>query len=687
MLYLFIYDRIHSRDVNMIDFQKELNSEQLDVVLHGDGPCLVLAGAGSGKTRTITYRVAYLLEKGIAPENILLVTFTNKAAAEMKERVKQLCGNNFNLPWSGTFHHIGYRILRQYAPLIGYGNNFTVLDSDDSEMLLKICIKEVKSNEAGKRFPSAGAISAAISYSRNSNKPLAQVIEEKFTHWIMFTSEIEAIATDYAKRKKDSNAMDFDDLLINLLLLLNDPKVSGKFKFQFQYILVDEYQDTNIVQASIIKKLSTLHNNVLVVGDDAQSIYSFRAAAIENILSFEKEYLGAKIFKLETNYRSSQEILELANNVIENNRNQYKKYLKTLLRGARPDLYPQLDQQSEGQFVADKIEELIKQGEEPKEIAVLFRAAYHSQMLEVELVKRGIPYDYRGGVRFFERSHIKDVLSYLRLLNNISDHAAWLRVLMHEEGIGPAAAQKIIGALRGITSISEVENLGPEVLGGKALLGWNNFVSIIKKLLSSPLNSPTTLIENLITSPYKEYLETEFVDSRERMQDIKQLAFFAEEYDDLTEFLGHTMLQESFTLAPAGKDSSEKKIILTTIHQAKGLEWTAVFVINLANGAFPNDRSIREDGIEEERRLFYVAITRAKKLLYLTYPMAGGAYGDFLSGPSPFLNEIDPALLEDHSLLSTDTTVLDDEAAGVHYIAEDKPRIRPGSFLRDINDL
>ncbi|MFA6106033.1 MAG: UvrD-helicase domain-containing protein [Patescibacteria group bacterium] len=670
----------------MIDFEKELNAEQLDVVFHGDGPCLVLAGAGSGKTRAITYRVAYLMEKGVNPENILLVTFTNKAAGEMKERVKQITGQTSFLPWSGTFHHISYRILKQYAALLGYGNNFTVLDSDDSESLIKICIKEFRPDDT-KRFPSASAVASVISFSRNAERPLTEVVEERYPQWLMFLNELHQIATAYEKRKKESNAMDFDDLLINFSILLNQPGVGEKFSSQFQYILVDEYQDTNKIQASIIRKLSVKHKNLLVVGDDAQSIYSFRAATIENILQFEKDYPGAKIYKIETNYRSSEEILLVANSVIENNREQYKKELKTSRRGEKPGLYPQIDQQSEGQFVAEQIEKLLKEGVPPKEIAVLFRAAYHSQMLEVELVSRGIDYDYRGGTRFFERSHIKDILAYLRILNNLSDTAAWLRVLMHEQGVGPAAAQKVIEAVRVLHKPEEVEPTGKGVLSGKALAGFENFILIWNKLSSSVM-APSELIDALVNSAYKDYLDTEFVDSKERLQDIKQLALFAENYEDLSEFLANTTLQESFALPKPGEKKVEK-IVLTTVHQAKGLEWTAVFIINLSNGAFPSERSAREPkGLEEERRLFYVAVTRAKKHLYLTYPMAGGAFGDFLSGPSRFLDEIGTELLDDHSLLSTDVTVLNDDSAGITYVPESRPKkIRPGSFLVDVEDL
>lgn len=682
----------------MIDFAKELNEEQLKVVHQGDGPCLVLAGAGSGKTRTITYRVAYLLEQGVKPEHILLVTFTNKAANEMRLRVQRLTGMVGIIPWSGTFHHIGYRILRIYASLLGYGSNFTVLDSDDSQSLIKLCIKNAKSDSTpdstAKRFPSANAIANVISYARNAELAIDDVLELRFSQWFPFVNEIKQIAIEYAARKKEANAMDFDDLLVNLLVLLDQPQVCEKYAGQFQYVLVDEYQDTNKIQASIIRKCASVHKNVLVVGDDAQSIYSFRAADIKNILQFPNEFPGAQIFKLETNYRSSHEILDVANSVISQNKTQYKKTLHSTKNGPKPHLFPQLDQQSEGGFVAAKIAELIENGTPPEEIAVLFRASHHSQMLEVELVQRGIAYDYRGGVRFFERAHIKDVLCYIRILNNLADTAAWLRVLMHEEGIGPSAAQKIIERIRTLKNVDEIPEAGRSVLGAKAGAGWENFLKIFERMLKTIVRSPTALIDALTQSAYRDYLESEFVDSRDRLNDIKQLALFAERYDSLDEFLADATLQESFRAVSDESQGSapredNKKIVLTTIHQAKGLEWKAVFVINLSSGAFPSDRAMKEDnGLEEERRLLYVAITRAKEALFFTFPMAGGAYGDFLSGPSMFLDEIDYQLIDDHSLLMK-TTVLNDPHADVQYIDEDRPltKRRPGSFLKDIDEL
>ena len=707
-----------------IDFQKELNSEQLDVVLHGDGPCLVLAGAGSGKTRTITYRVAYLLEQGVAPENILLVTFTNKAAAEMVSRMQHLTGRSEKLPWAGTFHSIGHRILRRHAEVLGYQSNFSILDSDDSESLVKLCAKDYPSSK-GKKFPSAGVLQSIISFARNAQMPIAEVLEARFSAYEMWSGAIESIAAEYDQRKKTANSMDFDDLLTNWLLLLDKPEILKKYSEQFKYILVDEYQDTNKIQAAIVCKLAQTHQNILAVGDDAQSIYSFRAADIENILRFEKVFPQAKIFKLTTNYRSSQEILSVANSVIAQNPKQYKKDLKTILKtGVRPELRPYSDNMEEASEIASKIASLIRGDVPHKEIAVLFRAAHHSQQLELELMRYGIDYDYRGGLRFFERSHVKDVLAYLRVFNNLADMAAWMRVLLFEDGVGPGAAGKIVSEIENIVNCHPRRNLPTGRQGGdlgsdsrvrgndmraigaelpdRARAGWNNFLTIWDGMLDIGKGSPTKLINSIINSSYRAYLEGERLDSADRIDDIKQLAVFAGKYDNLEEFLAEAALQEAFTIQNKKKSADkikDNKIILSTIHQAKGLEWTAVFVINLANGAFPHSRALLEEGgVEEERRLFYVAVTRAKKYLYFSYPMALGGRGgnagwgeQVFQSPSQFLDEIRPGLITDRSLLRNPSTKFNDgeltyEPDEQSY--SNKPlKIKPGSFLRDVEDL
>ena len=715
-----------------IDFQKELNAEQLAVVQNGDGPCLVLAGAGSGKTRTIIYRVAYLLEKGIKPENILLVTFTNRAAREMVERLEMLVGDNISLPWAGTFHSIANKILRRHALDIGYKSNFTILDEDDAENFIKLASREhapegsMKKNRGGNKFPSPKIVKAIISFARNAQIKVNEAIDKKFGAQEMWVDEITLIARDYDKKKREANAMDFDDLLTNFLVMAKSV-IGQELSKQFQYVLVDEYQDTNKIQAEIIHELARAHHNVLAVGDDAQSIYSFRAADIENILNFEKSYPHAKIFKLTTNYRSSQEILSLANAVIANNTKQYKKNLVTILKtGVKPELHPKGDQGEEADFVASKVESLIRGGLDCPDIAVLFRAAHHSQRLEMELLKLGIDYDYRGGLRFFERSHVKDALAYLRILNNFADTTAWMRVLMFEEGIGPGTAGKIINAVQQIVNCHPRESGDPDTddldsrlrgndicaigegLPDRAKVGWVNFMNIFSALTEIGKTNPANLVRSIVDSPYRQYVEAQWTDASSRLDDIRQLAIFAGKFDNLEEFLGEAALQEAFHLKNQ-KDKAAKakagKIVLSTIHQAKGLEWKAVFIIGLTDGGFPHERAMSEEGgLEEERRLFYVAVTRAKKYLYLTYPMtkSGSGFGGgsgynnnwgeaYASAPSMFLGEVDEALLNDKSFLRQSLSSLNDR--DITYVEDEFPgsgqplKIKPGNFLRDVDDL
>ncbi len=659
-----------------VDYQSELNKEQYQVVTGAEGPCLVLAGAGSGKTRTIVYRVAYLIERGVSPENILLVTFTNKAAKEMLKRVEMLLGKFPEKLWGGTFHHIGNRILRKYAKLLGYQSNFTILDEEDAKSLIKVCIKEEGVDIKARRFPSAAVLKDVISYSKNSQTKLKEVIEARHPKWLELEPQIKNISHRYQLKKQDNNSMDFDDLLVNWLKLLKqEPKVKERLASQFQYVLVDEYQDTNYIQASIIKELSSVHKNILVVGDDAQSIYSFRAADIGNILNFQKNFPGAKLFKLETNYRSTPEILNVANEVIKQNVAQYPKVLQPKLKNfVKPSLVPSTSAGQEADFISQQILQLREEGVPLKKMAVLFRAAHHSQELEFQLTKRDIPYDYRGGVRFFERAHIKDILAFLKVMSNPKDEVSWMRILTLQVGIGDVMASRIYAKVKDLDCpIACVEADLTDVLTSKAQIGWQAVVNIFKKDLKierlKDLNDPAEFIRSLAKSDYRNYLEASHPNWQERLEDLEQLAKFSENYEDTNSFLAEITLQEAFAVSRAELDeriqtdvSDDERLILSTIHQAKGLEWEVVFVINLVDMAFPNRRAQTEKGgLEEERRLFYVAVTRAKRQLFMSYPITGSYSSMFLNTPSQFLQEIPEELMEEMKLLSSSNWIKNDD--------------------------
>lgn len=669
----------------MIDYKKELNPEQLDVVLHGDGPCLVLAGAGSGKTRVVTYRVAYLLKQGIKPEEILLLTFTNKASAEMLGRVALLSqGSETRKIWGGTFHSLGNRVLRSYADRLGFGRDFTILDNEDSRDLIKLCQKDTLTDVESKRFPSAATIFDVISFARSARVPIEESLDRKYPRFLQWSGEIETIAAAYARRKRMANAMDFDDLLAFWLeLLQTDKTVSDRLCSLFRYVLVDEYQDTNPLQAAITDHLASKHGNLLVVGDDAQSIYSFRAAAVENILTFPKRFSKTKIFKLETNYRSSPEILKLANAIISGNREQFKKNLRPV-RGAevRPTVTAFATAAEEAEHVARRILRLRQEGTPLSEISVLFRATHITQPLEMELMRRDIPYEYRGGMKFFERAHIKDILAFLRIRENPKDAMAWMRVLSLQEGIGEATAGKLLERLRGITDASAVLGLDPaQILGAKAFRGWGTFLASYRPLAGMDLPAP--MIRTLVEGPYKDHLVREHPDAESRLADLEQFAIFAEGYKKLGDFLSEVALKDDYgAKRSAGESLDRERLILSTIHQSKGLEWDAVFVIHMVEGVFPNKRAaVEENGIEEERRLFYVAATRARRLLNLSYPTTSGYDILSIQSPSQFLEELNPKLLEarrpapagEEPVIELDR--LGDRATGEHQ------------YLRDVSDL
>lgn len=632
-----------------IDYAKELNQEQLDVVLQGDGACLVLAGAGSGKTRTVTYRVAYLLEQGVEPSSILLLTFTNKAAREMLERVERLLGAEAHGMWGGTFHSISNRLLRSYADRVGYTSSFTILDSDDTRDLIKAVFKDMHIDPKERRFPSAAVCQNIISFTRNVCGSIHDTLELKHPNFAPLEPELSELAKRYEERKRLSNAMDFDDLLSNLLKLLEDPEIGPRIASRFRYVLVDEYQDTNAIQARIVQCLSGVHRNIVVVGDDAQSIYAFRGADVRNILAFPTLFQGARVFKLLTNYRSTPEILDVANQSLSHNEGQFEKELTGVRpSGEKPAIVPCASAREEAQYVAEQILQLRDQGTALANMAVLFRASSQSQQLELELLKRDIPYEYRGGQKFFERAHIKDVLSFLRVYGNPQDEPAWLRVLGLQTGIGATTAATLAVEARNFQGLATVLDADmTRFLPGKAKSGWKEFCDMARAMEEEG-PSPSAMIRAIAASTYQESLEREYPNWRERLEDIEQFALFAEGYDDLASFLSDVSLYDDVLAKreEAGRGDDER-MILSTVHQAKGLEWDTVFMIHLADGAFPNKRAMGEEGgIEEERRLFYVAVTRARRRLFLSYPLTMGFDALVLNRPSQFLDELHPGLFE-----------------------------------------
>ena len=642
------------RKIEEVDYEKALNPEQYEVVTKAEGPSLVLAGAGSGKTRTLIYRVAYLLEKGIPPQNILLVTFTNKAARNMQDRIETLLKAKPARLWSGTFHHIGNRSLRLFTKEIGYKRDFSILDQEDSIDLLKVCIKNLKIKVHQERFPHPKVLRSIISFAVNSTKPLESVLEKQHPYFLRFYDAIEKIQKEYEAKKKASSNMDYDDLLSKWLWLLkNVPAAKEKFSRQFRYILVDEYQDTNKIQSDVIKELASFHENVLVVGDDAQAIYSFRGADVSNILRFPKEYPGAKIFKLESNYRSSPEILELANDSISHNKEQFPKHLRAIEESyIKPALIEVKDSYAQADFIAQRVLELRDEGIPLKDMAVLFRAHYQAAELEMELTKRNIPFIVRGGIRFFEQAHIKDVLAHVKIAINSYDEIAWLRALSIQPGIGAVYAGRLFDEFSNLGDINKVAAKAfGRFLPQRSQMGLRNFKKIMRTIINKDLEKkPDEIIARIIDNGYGNYVMAHFDNAKDRIDDLHELVNFAHSYKSIKKLLHDITLRESFKGETIdGALSHDEHLVLSTIHQAKGLEWRAVFMVGLCDGQFPHSKS-KEDPtqLEEERRLFYVAATRTKKDLYLLHPMTRFDYqmGTVISRKSPFLEELDTELYD-----------------------------------------
>lgn len=637
-----------------VRYEEELNPQQLEVVMAGDGPLLVIAGAGSGKTRVVTYRVTWLIESGANPSQILLVTFTNKAAREMLHRVEVLIRADIRRLWGGTFHHIGNLTLRRHSEAIGYSPKFTILDREDARDLLNACLTDLKINPKERSFPRADVLSDIISFAVNTQTNLEEVITNRYPYFLEIADEIARTAQFYSQRKRKLNLMDFDDLLLNWkLILVEHPEIKESYAENFRYILVDEYQDTNKLQAEIVDLLGYRRRNVMVVGDDSQSIYSFRGANFANIIEFPRRYPEAKIFKLETNYRSTPEILELANLSITHNEKQFPKKLSSVRgSGPSPVLIPLKDVLQQAEFVVQRILELRDEGISLKEIAVLYRSHYHSMELQMELTRRGIPFEVRSGLRFFEQAHIKDVTAYLKIIHNPNDELAWKRVVKLYPRIGGRTADKIwryISSKENRLKAARDQKLLSQLPRG-AEEGWKRFLSLLKSLQAPEiLKFPGQMIQVVMEEGYGEYLQNMYPNYQSRLEDLNQLSNFALQYDSLESFLSELALLSNVTAEDVAGREEDELVTLSSVHQAKGLEWRVVLIIWLSEGRFPAAKALNDpEGEEEERRLFYVAATRAKDELYLCYPLMLQERWNqgILSRPSRFIQELSETTYE-----------------------------------------
>jgi DNA helicase-2/ATP-dependent DNA helicase PcrA len=654
-----------------IDYAKELNPQQHAAVTAPPGPALVIAGAGSGKTRALIYRVAFLLEQGVPPECILLLTFTNKAAKEMMRRVTDLLGGELSSLWGGTFHSIAARVLRRHAPLLGYRPDFSILDREDSKEMIHACMVEMNIDVKASHFPKADVLADIFSLAVNKEKPLAGVIGEKFDYFSALAAQIAAVQEKYAARKKAANAMDFDDLLALWLKLLRDhDETREEYQRRFQFILVDEYQDTNKIQGELIDLLAARHQNVMVVGDDSQSIYSWRGAHFLNILKFPERHPKAAVYRIETNYRSTPEILRVANAAIAANLNQFDKEL-TAARpsGGKPAVVKCADGREQSAFVTQRILQLRDEGRSLKSIAVLYRSHFHALELQLSLTRQHIPFSITSGIRFFEQAHIKDVAAYLKFILNPRDELALKRIARLLPGVGAKGADKLWNAFQSAwnpapepappaarpvlaTALQKIASVASK----KTAVAWAQLTATIAQLEAPDVRgSPSRMIRIVMEAGYDEYLEAQYTNYRDRREDIGQLAAFAVEFPTMEEFLTQLALQSEIEAeASALAAKNDDQVRLSTIHQAKGLEFDVVFIIMLCEGLFPSARSSKTiDGEEEERRLFYVALTRARDELYLTYPSRRSASWDgdeTAQLPSRFLKELPEDLVEQWDL-------------------------------------
>ena len=647
--------------VPQVDFRAQLNPDQYAAVTAGAGPLLVLAGAGSGKTRTLTYRVAWLLSQGVRPGEILLLTFTNKAAKEMLHRVQELTGIEPKRFWGGTFHSIGNRALRMFGEPIGIAPSFTILDADESERLLKqVVVSQDKSFFKDKTRPRPGPLFGIISLARNTQLTVEATVGRYFPHYSDIAELLPAFAKAYDLRKREQKVCDYDDLLEHWLTLLKQaPDVAAYFTQRFRHVLVDEYQDTNTIQAQIVDAIGS-HHRVMAVGDDAQCIYSWRGANFENIMTFPDRHPGTAIHRIETNYRSTPEILNLANGVLM--AQPKGRHFDKELRAARghmekPYIVQAMDDREQAEFVVKRTRSLHEdEGVPLSSIAVLYRSHFIAVETQIALARAGIPYHITSGVKFFERQHIRDLVALLRFVYNPSDEQAWERIAVLLPKVGEKGAQKTHAAALAHARDAQadfIDALGAESVRAKvpkdARTEWEALIVSLKQVSDSMREgTPADAVETAIDGWYGDYLKGAYADYADRLEELTALVGFAQRFGETQDFLAQILLLNSET-SDRHVDPDTDAVKLTTVHQAKGLEYDVVFVIGLADGQFPGRRSIEAGDVEEERRLFYVAVTRARNELYLSFPKIASrpGPGGMMLTPSRFLQELSPDLYQE----------------------------------------
>jgi DNA helicase II / ATP-dependent DNA helicase PcrA len=642
-----------------LNYDADLNTGQLAAACALRGPVLVIAGAGSGKTRTLVYRVARMIESGIHPESILLLTFTRKAAQEMLQRVGLLIGARSDRVNGGTFHSVANLLLRRYGKAIGLEPGFTILDRGDSEDVINLLRTQLGLHDKARHFPRKNMLNEMFSKAANKLLPLEDIVLGEFPHFSEEVEELKNLQKAFEAYKRRRLLVDYDDLLVRVRELLETQEdLRRRISDIHRYIMVDEYQDTNALQAEIVRKMAFTHDNVMAVGDDAQSVYGFRGATFRNIMDFPKLFPGTQLFKLEENYRSTQPILSLANEVIGLATEKYPKTLFTRKEhGATPVLAKAVDENTQSRFVAQRILEIHEEGTPLGEIAVLFRSSFHSFDLEIELARRNIPFVKRGGFKFVETAHVKDLLAHLRVIQNPRDAVSWNRLLLLIEGIGPKKSRDLVG------EIFRQESNGLDVLRAASIKGaaGPGLQELVRVLEEVSEEADMTTGERLaaLSAYYVPLLKAEYDDYPKRLKDLEHLQTIAERYQSLETFLADLTLEppDESVVGVEAADRQDDRLILSTIHSAKGLEWHSVFVIWVLDGKFPSLYSFAaNEDLEEERRLFYVAITRAKQNLYLTCPVNvfDRTSGMVLSKPSRFLDEVRRDCLESWSLIDED---------------------------------